>query len=215
MPRRPSSNSQAISGSDATQTAILDAAEEEFAEHGLVGAHTEVIASRSGVTKTMIYYYFDNKEGLYLAMLKRLFTQRFSLINEMNFKQFSPEEALKNFIHQFLSEISLNPNFPKIMLHEALQNKGKYYKQIGVLFLYKKLKAILERGMASGVFRKLEPQYVAVDIVGICVFYFCVYENIKHLWPKKQLFSEEMLEQHKSEALNLILAGVKLNEGNG
>jgi AcrR family transcriptional regulator len=213
MARRSSTTSRGAYGSDATQTAILDAAEEEFAEHGLVGAYTEAIASRSGVTKTMIYYYFDNKEGLYLAVLKRLFVKHFCLVNEMNFKQYTPEKALEEFLNQFLSAISLNPNFPKIMLHESLQNKGKYYKQIGVLFLYKKLKAILERGMASSAFRKLEPQHVAVDIVGTCVFYFCVSENIKHLWPKKQLFSEEMLEMHKREAINLILAGVKLDEG--
>lgn len=50
---------------EATKVQILDAAESEFAKHGLSGAWTEAIASRSGVTKAMIYYYLESKEGLY------------------------------------------------------------------------------------------------------------------------------------------------------
>ena len=40
---------------EATKTQILDAAEEEFARFGLMAARTEVIASKTGVTKAMIW----------------------------------------------------------------------------------------------------------------------------------------------------------------
>jgi AcrR family transcriptional regulator len=47
---------------EATRSSILDAAEHEFAKVGLWGARTESIAARTGVTKAMIHYYFENKE---------------------------------------------------------------------------------------------------------------------------------------------------------
>lgn len=194
-----------------TQVAILDAAEAEFAKQGFAAARTEEIATHSGVTKTMIYYYFENKEGLYLAMLKRTFGELMCLhsIQEMKLEQLPPEQALERFLQRFLSKISRNPNLPAILLYESLQNKGKYYKEIGIISVYKVLIAILEQGMASGVFRPLEPQHTAVNIVGTCVFYFCAQENIKYLWQDLDLLSKEMLEQHTQEAIKLMLAGVR------
>lgn len=50
---------------------ILDAGEREFERHGFASASMEVIARRSGITKALIYQYFDSKEGLYSACVER------------------------------------------------------------------------------------------------------------------------------------------------
>jgi len=209
MVKRSLTASQKTYNAEATQAAILDAAEAEFAKHGLAAANTEAIATSSGVTKTMIYYYFENKEGLYLAVLKRAFLERLSSIEAMGLEQLLPEQALERFLQWFLSEISHNPNLPAILFYEALQNQGKYYKQINMLSIYVTLSTILERGIASGVFRPLEPKHAAVNMVGMCVFYFCARENIKHLWPDKRLLSKEMLLLHTWETIAQCLASVR------
>ena len=49
---------------------ILAAATEEITTKGLDGARVDEIARRSGVNKRMIYHYFGDKEGLYLAVLE-------------------------------------------------------------------------------------------------------------------------------------------------
>ena len=48
---------------------ILDAATEEFASLGFEGASYNRIIERSGVSKGAMYYYFDDKEDLYLTVL--------------------------------------------------------------------------------------------------------------------------------------------------
>ena len=58
---------------DRSQKDILDAALAEFAEHGLGGARMDRIAERAGVNKRLIYYYFENKESLFLAVLERAY----------------------------------------------------------------------------------------------------------------------------------------------
>jgi AcrR family transcriptional regulator len=50
---------------------MLDVAELEFAEHGFSGASMERVASRSGITKALVYQYFESKEGLYSACVER------------------------------------------------------------------------------------------------------------------------------------------------
>lgn len=55
----------------AAQTAILDAAEAAFAEGGFAGARVDAIARASGYNKSLIFHYFDDKLGLYTAVLQR------------------------------------------------------------------------------------------------------------------------------------------------
>jgi len=53
----------------ATRAAILEAAEEVFAEHGYHGARMEEIASRAGVAVGTLYNYFEDRKHLLGALL--------------------------------------------------------------------------------------------------------------------------------------------------
>lgn len=192
-----------------TKAAILDAAEEEFAQNGLLGARTEAIASRTGVTKAMLYYYYDSKEGLYEAVLQRAFTERIKMANQIRLEGQTPLALLKQFLEQLLRSSGINPNLPAILFYEAMQNKGKYYKQVGILSIYGVLISILESGVKDGSFRKLDPLHTAVNIMGLCSFYFCTHENVKSLWPGKNLLGSEMIEEHCREAIEMVVASVK------
>jgi AcrR family transcriptional regulator len=50
---------------------MVEAATRIFAEAGYGGASMEAIAAASGITKPMLYAYFDSKEGLYAACMER------------------------------------------------------------------------------------------------------------------------------------------------
>jgi AcrR family transcriptional regulator len=52
--------------------ALLDAAREEFARHGVDGARVEDIARRAGVSKGAFYLHFRTKEGVFEEILQRL-----------------------------------------------------------------------------------------------------------------------------------------------
>ena len=58
---------------DRTQQEILAAATGEFAAHGFGGARIEAIAERAGVNKKLIYYYFEGKDALFLAVLEQTY----------------------------------------------------------------------------------------------------------------------------------------------
>lgn len=54
---------------EATKQRLLDAAVEEFAEHGPAGGRVDRIAKNAGVNKERIYQYFGDKAGLFRAVL--------------------------------------------------------------------------------------------------------------------------------------------------
>jgi TetR/AcrR family transcriptional regulator len=196
--------------SEVTKNQILDAAEAEFAVTGLSGARTEAIAAQTGVTKAMIYYYFQSKEELYQAVLERCLVGMLSMAEQLHLDCLPPDDALVKLLTTMLHCMSENPRVGSILCLEAIQNKGKYYpKQLGNI-LYGTIVQILEQGMSSGVFRQLEPRHTAVNIVGACSFYFTAQENLKYLWPGKRLLGKELLQSHAQESIDLIMAGVRL-----
>lgn len=50
---------------------ILDVASEEFGTRGYAAASIPDIAERAGISKPLVYNYFDGKDGLYLACARR------------------------------------------------------------------------------------------------------------------------------------------------
>jgi TetR/AcrR family transcriptional regulator len=194
---------------EATKNQILDAAEAEFAVTGLSGARTEAIAAQTGVTKAMIYYYFQSKEELYRAVLERCLTEGLEMMEQLQLDCLAPDAALVRLLEQVLCCMSENPRIGSILSLEAIQNKGKYYpKQLGDL-LYGTIIRILERGTRLGAFRQLEPRHTAVNIIGTCAFYFIAQENLKYMWPGKRLLGKELLQHHAQESIDLIMAGVR------
>jgi len=49
---------------------ILDAARQEFMAHGFEQASLNAIIERAGISKGVLYYYFEDKADLYLAMVQ-------------------------------------------------------------------------------------------------------------------------------------------------
>jgi TetR/AcrR family transcriptional regulator len=191
-----------------TKAKILDAAEAEFAIAGLTAARTEAIAAQTGVTKAMIYYYFDSKEDLYRAVMERCFNEDLMLIESLRLEDLPPQEALVTGIRLMLQIMSAKPHMASIFALESIQNKGKYYPKKTAEILYGKLMCLLEQGMTTGVFRTLEPRHTAVNIIGTCVFYFTALENVKYLWPGKKMLGKEMMQQHAQASMDMILAGI-------
>jgi TetR/AcrR family transcriptional regulator len=59
-----------------TRERILSAALKEFAAHGFAGARVDAIARRAAINKRMLYHYFEDKEGLFRAVLRRKIAER-------------------------------------------------------------------------------------------------------------------------------------------
>jgi AcrR family transcriptional regulator len=198
-----------VRDAEATQAVILAAAEAEFAQHGFTAARTEAIAAKTGVAKSMIYYYFQDKEGLYQAVLERSHADLLQTVEKLELEHLSAEVALEKFLRALLDCVSRNPKLPAIMFHEAVQNQGNYYKRSSSVMIDTTLVKILEQGVSAGVFRPLDPFQSAINIMGACLFYFIGAGNIQQFPQGKRLLSKAMLEKHKQEAIALILAGVR------
>lgn len=199
-----------VRDAECTRMAILEAAETEFARAGLAGARTENIAEMTGVTRAMIHYYYDSKEKLYQAVLEKFLRARVEAIQKINLNDPDVTNAVTQFVREFVLQQQGNVSVSSILLFEAVQNHGRYYKEIALAAIYEPLLTLLKRGMKEGVFRKMDPLHATINIIGICVFYFCSRENVKHLFPPgTDLLSDAEVAKHLDESLALVLNGLK------
>lgn len=104
----------------ATQKRLLDAAEREFAQRGYAGARLKDIAAGASVQTTLIHHYFDDKAGLYRAVLERalLPTQEESynlLSTRTDF-----EGLVRGFVSMLIRFYATHRNLLSIMRHEAV-----------------------------------------------------------------------------------------------
>ena len=193
---------------ETTKAEILDAAEEEFARYGLAGARTEPISAKTGVTKAMIHYYFGTKEELYKAVLKRRATSFLTLVQKLDLKDLAPDEALRKFIRAAIAHEIANPYQGKVLLHEAMNNEGKYFQLAGWEVPINLVMEVLQRGVDRGCFRPLNPWLTIIHIIGAITFYFNAENNLQQICPDYEFRSLESLEELTESVTSFILAGV-------
>ncbi|MBD2419767.1 TetR/AcrR family transcriptional regulator [Anabaena cylindrica FACHB-243] len=205
---RNQGGAKSVRDAEVTQQQILDAAEIEFARDGLKGARLSAIANRAKITTAMIHYYFENKEGLYKAVLQRPISELESMVGQMNLDHLHPEVALEQIIRSAIAYEAAYPHRQMLWFQEASQNQGLYFKQVNPGSLYAPLLQVLERGIKEEYFRPVDPFLTLTHIISVCIFYFTVQENWKHLTPDIDRLSPEMVEKHTESAIALILKGL-------
>jgi TetR/AcrR family transcriptional regulator len=73
---------------------LLAAAAELFSAKGFSATTTREIVASAGVTKPVLYYYFKNKEGIYLALMRRAMAGFEDVVNAARSTPGSTEERI-------------------------------------------------------------------------------------------------------------------------
>jgi len=188
-----------------TRSAILKAAEQIYAAHGLAGARTEAIAAAAGVNKALLYYYFKSKEDLYQAVIGSQLRE----FKEQTEKVLStPGPAgpiLLRYVSYHFDFIGTHPHYPRIfqrMMMEGDRTLARIIREHSIP-LMKMLLALLVRGMKSEEFRHLNPEHALVSIAGLTGHYFNIAPAIRAITGQDP-FSKRNLSRRKAEVLNFI-----------
>jgi AcrR family transcriptional regulator len=146
---------------------ILDAALACFAERGFAATRMEDIAVRAGVTKGTIYLYFENKEAVFKTLARESIGTRLSEVIE-SIKQFEgTTRDLLRFVITSMNEfvaISDRVVLLKVVLAEAgnFPELAQFWRQEIIDRGLGLFGSIIERGIARGEFRNVDPQHAAM-----------------------------------------------------
>jgi TetR/AcrR family transcriptional regulator len=79
---------------------LLSAATELFSSKGYSATTTREIVTAAGVTKPVLYYYFQNKEGIYLELMREAFAEFDSLLDASRSQRGSATQRLVRLLDQ-------------------------------------------------------------------------------------------------------------------
>jgi AcrR family transcriptional regulator len=198
---------------EATRGRILAAATAEFARHGLGGARVDRIAERAGANKRMLYYYFKDKEGLFLAALEERYSHIRGAEQKLRLEDLPPREALARLVAFTWNYYLEHPEFVTLLNSENL-HKGRHMARSRRmrplhLPLLHMLREVLRRGEEQGVFRGgVDPMQLYISIAAEGYFYLSNRYTLSRVFGR-DLMTREALRAREAHITETILNSVR------
>jgi AcrR family transcriptional regulator len=185
---------------------ITAAAFEAFAEKGYAATRVEEVAKRAGVSKGLLYLYFRTKEELFKAVVRSLVMPRIEALNaSIDASGLTAEAFLRG---PFLDFVRTLPGSPVAVVIRLMIAEGPKHPDL-VRFYWDNvvsrglgiIQALLERGVATGEFRRTRvnelPHLVIMPVLFSVIF--------KLLFEQQPFDSDALIETQ----IDLLIAHMK------
>ena len=189
--RKPKAAPTRTQDPEGTRRNILEIASEEFALNGLSGARIDEIAARTRSSKRMIYYYFGDKEGLYVSALENAYRLVREGEAQLHTEDLPPIEALTRLVEFTFDHHHQHEEFIRMVMIENIHH-GQYLDRSDAIrglnvTAIDHIARIYARGVGDGVFRAgLDPLELHWQISALCFF------NVSNRATFSKIFGREI-----------------------
>ncbi|HET7084737.1 MAG TPA: TetR/AcrR family transcriptional regulator [Rhizomicrobium sp.] len=151
---------------DARPPEILEAALAVFAQKGFAATRLDDIARQAGITKGTIYLYFDSKQALFEALARQSIGAQMDQIKAQLDQFPGSSAALLRFVLSTMGRFATTSDrvvLPRLVLAEAsnFPQLAEFWRREIIARGLGLMTGIIQRGVASGEFREIEPQHAA------------------------------------------------------
>lgn len=191
-----------MSRSEQKKIAILEAAKEEFVQHGFAAANMNNVCTAAGVSKRTLYRYFESKERLFEEILVGIQQGIASHIDYPFDESVSLETQLREIT---LRELDVMYNVYGIALSRTIVME--FFRQPELakgitqrLYQTRAVSAWFEKALASG-------KLVAPDVTTISNVYTSIFQGLL-FWPQVLDILPLPNEQEKDQQVDVIVRTV-------
>jgi AcrR family transcriptional regulator len=162
--------------SERTRAALMKAALKEFAQHGFSGGRIDRIAKAAKCNIRMLYHYFGDKKGLYVAVLEAAYADLRQKEAALTIDVEQPLEGMLELMRFTYVYFQNNPMFEGLLRAENMM-QGKFVLRSkpvpeGAFSLKKTIADLIASGQAKGIFREnLDPVHIYVSITALSRFH--------------------------------------------
>jgi TetR/AcrR family transcriptional regulator len=177
---------------------ILAAALETMCDVGYEAASTRLVAERAGLSQSLMRYYFQTKEELWLAMIGEVMTTFSTDLSAglRELRQRDPASILRVVIDRIVRLGVRTPGFHRITLMESTQNSQRLPWLIDEHFrtFYEFVLGLIKEGQALGQVRKLEPARLTYTLAALIGGFFAAAQQLRLLSGKDMFDPKEVDE---------------------
>lgn len=188
---------------------LLNAALDVFSLYGFSGASLDEIAQIAEMHKSNIFYYYENKEALYVEVLTTVL-QKWLAPLQMLEAELEPEEAITNYLLQKIEVSRTQPKASRLFALEVIQGaphilpilKGPLKK------LFKRKAKVISTWQEQGkISAQIDPELLILNIWAITQNY-ADFATQMEMVTGKTLRNRSMQQRIIQHSVHLMLYGV-------
>lgn len=153
--------------------AIVSGAMQEFLGQGYAGTSMDRVAAAAGVSKATVYSHFQDKEGLFAALIRRMAAEKMMLFDQAHSLSGSAREVLSAVIAQGLEQMREDEQFLSF-IRLVIGESGRF-PRLAQLFVENLSKQGIDRLAAllksHPQFEFEDPEAIARIVIGSIVHY--------------------------------------------
>jgi TetR/AcrR family transcriptional regulator len=214
---------------DITRRALLNAAEAEFAAKGFDGARLQSIARVVGVQQALIHHYFDDKDGLYRAVIERgmaavttgswSILERITPLHDGKGRVREPVDVrslVSGFVDILVDFYAAHTALLAILRHDAEPSaSGSDSPELPPLLathfrpVLDAVVSVVEALKKSGTLRPdVDPRHLLVSALGMACVPFREAQMFAVLWPEADFRAPSMIDVRKKEIVATLLGRI-------
>ncbi|HKP27349.1 MAG TPA: TetR family transcriptional regulator [Dongiaceae bacterium] len=184
---------------------ILDAALTVFVEKGFAATKLDDVAVAAGISKGLLYRYFDNKAELFKAVVRQTLVTTIRDVGDRARASESSHAALDVFLQQLtvVANDARRSAIPKLIISES----GSF-PELAVFYLaevigpgLQQLTGLIRRGVESGEFRKVDPDLAAKSIIAPFLL-SVIWRHTFARYDSGRLDPDALIRQHRDILLH-------------
>lgn len=189
---------------------IIQAASEIFANRGYAATKTVDIATRAGLPKANVYYYFKTKENLYRSVLESVIEPLLQAYVPF-YEHTDPAAALEQYIRAKIRISQQYPHASKVFASEIMHGAPHLPEDISMQMMEhtRKSSALIQSWIDRGLMAEVDPQHLLFTIWASTQTY------ADFDWQITQITGKEKMEQEDYDAaaeliVQLVLKGCEV-----
>jgi AcrR family transcriptional regulator len=192
-----------------TRQNIVAVATKEFAEKGYSGARVDEIAAHTNTSKRMIYYYFEDKEGLFVAVLEEAYRRIRQIEATLDLAHLEPEEAIRALVGFTFDYQNANEDFIRLVMVENIHQgvhlaRSRAIQDLNVSVI-DTLRDIYHRGVKAGAFREgIDEIDLHMTISALCFFNVSNRATFSQIF-KRNMEAPDMLAKRRETVIDTVI----------
>lgn len=191
---------------DNIEQIIINTAKQLFIEKGYTDTSMSDIASRAGINRSTLHYYFRTKDRMFQAVFGSIVSAFFPKATAIILDSDTPYmERVSKILDEYMDFLIKNPSLPKFVCEEInrdVDNLIDSARFIGLDRLMMQAKNTLIREMEAGNLNKVDPQIVFMTFYSMMLYPFLAKNMLITLFLDKEENFQPLMQKWKSHIIS-------------
>lgn len=190
---------------DNIEQTIINTAKQLFIEKGYTDTSMSDIASRAGINRSTLHYYFRTKDRMFQAVFGSIVSVFFPKATAIILDSDTPYmERISKILDEYMDFLIQNPSLPKFVCDEInrdVNNLIDSARFIGLDRLMMQAKDTLVREMEAGNLNKVDPQIVFMTFYSMMLYPFLTKNMLITLFLDKEENFQPLMQKWKNHII--------------